>query len=218
MALDVAAVTVEGAILLTGDTAPSCDADSSRATDCTIPAPDEESWTSDEVWFYGRYGRRPVSGEYIGGGFRVRSGPGSPAAPPGDGGGGGGGGASPAPLPPTGPVDPPGIPSQPGTPTGPADPPVPPKPPTNFVRYVSLRNYRPVAPREDGLILQKDFYVPLGGRCWIHEMTASGTFVQCENPDGTLMNMQDHIPSTMLGNISMWGLEFINGTLTGMTS
>jgi hypothetical protein len=217
VALDVAAVTVEGAILLTGDTAPSCDADSSRATDCTIPAPDEESWTPNEVWFYGRNGRRPVSGEYSGGGFRVRSGPGSPAAPPGDGGGGGGGGAPPAPLPPTGPVDPPGIPSRPGTPTGPADPPVPPKPLTDFVRYVSLRYYKPVAPREDAFIHQQDFHVPLGTRCWMEEINDSYTIVKCQLPNGTV-GAQDHDPRYSVGITNMWGLSFDHATLTGMTS
>jgi hypothetical protein len=135
VAMDVAAVQVENITLLTGESAPSCDADPSRATDCSIPAPDEESWTSDEVWFYGRYGRRPASGEYAGGGFSVGGGGGSGSGSGGGGGGGGGGAAPPAPLPPTGPVEPEKTPSKPGTPDGPADPPVPPKPPADFTKY-----------------------------------------------------------------------------------
>ncbi|MCE2836670.1 MAG: hypothetical protein LW834_06880 [Cyanobium sp. 49614_E6] len=192
VALDVAAVRVESAFLLSGDTAPSCDADSSRATDCSIPAPDEQSWTSEEVWFYGRYGRRPASGEYVGGGFNVGGG-GGDGGGGGSGGGGGGGSAPPAPLPPTGPVDPPGIPSQPGTPTGPANPPVPPRPPQDYTKYVLLLSYVAIGdfakhgPKGSVYIQQIDISITPGQSAYIDEDSNDNfTYVQVVNADGTL--------------------------------
>jgi uncharacterized membrane protein YgcG len=192
VALDVAAVQVEAAFLLTGDTAPSCDADSGRATDCSIPAADEQSWTSEEVWFYGRNGRRPASGEYVGGGFR--SGGGGAAGGPGGGGGGGGGGAAPpGPLPPTGPVDPPGIPAWPGTPDGPADPPVPPRPPQDYTKYVLLLSYVAVGdfakhgPKGSVYIPQIDISITPGQSAYIDgDSNDYFTYVQIVNADGTL--------------------------------
>lgn len=176
IARDVAAVTVENVILQTGDSAPNCDADSGRATDCSIPAPDQQSWTGEEVWFYGRYGRRPASGEYARGGFSL--GGGSPAGPPGGapgGGGGGGGGAPAAPLPPTGPVDPPGIPAWPGTPEGPADPPLPPTPPTSYTKYDLLQTYEAAASWVTGVRLtQITISVSAGSTAWISGITGGG--------------------------------------------
>ena len=133
VALDVAAVTAHGGIWPTGDTAPSCDADPSRATDCSIPPEDADTWTDEEVWFYGRYSRRPGQGEFVDGEISV-GGAGAGGA------GGAGGGGGPVPLPPTGPVDPPGIPAQPGTPDGPANPPLPPYGNEDFTSF-TLRKY-----------------------------------------------------------------------------
>ena len=125
VARDVAAIQAENVTLLTGDSAPSCDADSSRATDCSIPALDQQSWTEEEVWFFGLHGRRPESGEYEAGGFAVGGGGGRNGAPPPapPGGAGGGGGGRPTPSTPTGPVSPAEPPQQPMTPEGPAEPP-----------------------------------------------------------------------------------------------
>ena len=193
VAMDVAAVQVANITFLTGDTAPSCDADPGRATDCSIPAPDEESWTSDEVWFYGRYGRRPVSGEYAGGGFSVGGGGGGGGGSGSGGGGGGGGAAPPAPLPPTGPVEPPEIPSQPDTPDGPADPPVPPKPPQNYTKYTLFLYFRKKTPPETIVIEQFDIPIGAGQRAYIDGDVSNNslTRVQTVNADGTLGFIRD---------------------------
>jgi uncharacterized membrane protein YgcG len=193
VAMDVAAVQVANITFLTGDTAPSCDADPGRATDCSIPAPDEESWTSDEVWFYGRYGRRPVSGEYAGGGFSVGGGGGGGGGSGSGGGGGGGGAAPPAPLPPTGPVEPPEIPSQPDTPDGPADPPVPPKPPQNYTKYTLLLDFRKKTPPGTVVIEQFDIPIGAGQRAYIDGDVSNNslTRVQTVNADGTLGFIRD---------------------------
>jgi uncharacterized membrane protein YgcG len=191
VALDVAAVQVANITLLTGDTAPSCDADPSRATDCSIPAADEESWTPDEVWFYGRYGRRPASGEYAGGGFSVGGGGGSGGSGSGGGGGGGGGAggaAPPAPLPPTGPVEPPEIPYPPETPEGPADPPVPPKPPKDYTKYTLLLDFIGTKPWTNyGIhIEQVNIAVSPGQTAFIHgDSNDQFTYVQKVNADGS---------------------------------
>jgi hypothetical protein len=187
VARDVAAVTVEGVILLTGDSAPNCDADGSRATDCSIPAPDEESWTDEEVWTYGRFGRRPNPGEYLGNGYRSGGG-GAAGAPGGSGGGGAGGGGPAAPLPPTGPVEPPGIPSWPGTPDGPADPPLPPRPPQNYTKYVLLLTFIGTAPWTNyGIhVEQVDIPITPGQTAYVDDGSDDQiTYVRIVNADGT---------------------------------
>jgi hypothetical protein len=140
VARDVAAITAHGGIWPSGDTAPPCDADSSRATDCSIPPEDADSWTAEEVFFYSRHLRRPGPGEYVDGGFSSGPSPAPPAGPPGGSPGGGGGGGAPAAQPPTGPVEPPGIPAVPGTPSGPANPQLPPTGNQEYTVY-TLRKY-----------------------------------------------------------------------------
>ena len=213
VAQDVAAVRAEGATLLTGDSAPNCDADSSRATDCSIPAPDEESWTSEEVWFYGRYGRRPNSGEYAGISFRG----GSPGGPPGGGPGGGGGGgfAPPAPLPPTGPVEPPGVPSQPGTPTGPADPPVPPRPPADYTKYTLLAGLERIS-TPGILIIQRDIGISPGQTAFISTLNKNDadeiTLIEVEvrNADGTAASGHFFTKGELVGgNVAGWDYRWL---------
>jgi uncharacterized membrane protein YgcG len=225
VALDVAAVQVEAAFLLTGDTAPSCDADSGRATDCSIPAADEQSWTPDEVWFYGRNGRRPNSGEYVSGGFR--SGGGGAAGGPGGGGGGSGGGgggaAPPGPLPPTGPVDPPGIPAWPGTPDGPADPPLPPQPPTDFTKYVLILSYIAVGdfakhgPKGSAYGQQIDISITPGQSAYIDgDSNDYFTYVQIVNADGTLgaKNEYQHLVDGSF--VDTWQYKWVGRDLGGV--
>ena len=216
VALDVAAVQVESVFLLTGDTAPSCDADSSRATDCSIPAADEQSWTSDEVWFYGRYGRRPVSGEYVGGGFNVGGGGGGGSGGGGGGGGSGGGGGGGSAPPAPGPVDPPGIPSQPGTPTGPANPPMPPtEPPTVSTRWVLLLGFEAVSdnalygPKGSVFIQQINITFLSPFSAYVHgDSTNAATHVQIVNADGTLSvkPIYQHLVNGSF--IDTWGYEW----------
>lgn len=210
VARDVAAVTVEGVILLTGDSAPNCDADGSRATDCSIPAPDEESWTGEEVWTYGRFGRRPNPGEYLGNGYR--SGGGGAAAPPG---GSGGGGGPTAPLPPTGPVEPPGIPSWPGTPDGPADPPLPPQPPVNYTKYVLLLSYRAIQPWATSRINQYDIPIAPGQRAYIDDgSTDKITCVQVVNVDGTPSTRHEYGHQATSSSLEAYGYEWISRSLS----
>jgi hypothetical protein len=194
VALDVASVSVEEDLFITGNSGPSCDADPSRATDTSIPDEDADSRTAEEVYFYNKNGRFPDSGEYAGGGggggaiFTI--GGGAPAAPPG---GGGGGGGAPAPLPPTGPVDPPGIPAWPGTPDGPADPPVPPRPPQDYTKYVLILSYIAVGdfakygPKGSAYGHQIDISITPGQSAYIDgDSNDSFTYVQIVNADGTL--------------------------------
>ena len=225
VARDVAAVQVEGVILPTGDTAPSCDADSSRATDCSIPAPDEQSWTEEEVWFYGRYGRRPVSGEYVGGGFQIGGGGGSSGTPSGPigGGGGGGGGSTPAPLPPTGPVPPAEPPRQPMTPDGPADPPVPPAPPASYTKYVlllgflAIGDYAKYGPKGSIYIAQIDIDITPGQTAYIHgDSNESFTYVQVRNSDNTL-GVKNEYPHLIDGsNFDTWQYDWQTRELGGV--
>jgi hypothetical protein len=217
VALDVAAVQVENITLLTGDSAPSCDADPSRATDCSIPAPDEESWTSDEVWFYGRYGRRPVSGEYAGGGFSVGGGGGGGGGggSGGGGGGGGGGAAPPAPLPPTGPVEPPEIPSQPDTPDGPADPPVPPKPPADFTKYDLLLNFTRIS--KPGILIEQ-VIIPVqpGQKLVKTDEDENFTYITKYGADGTQIGIVQKYQHLVNGSfIATWDWKFEDSILDG---
>lgn len=216
VALDVAAVQVENITQLTGDTAPSCDADPSRATDCSIPAPDEQSWTDDEVWFYGRYGRRPNSGEYVGGGFSVGGGGGSGAG--GGGGGGGSGGAEPpAPMPPTGPVEPPGIPSWPGTPDGPADPPVPPKPPADYTKYTLLLDFIGTKPWTNyGIVIEQvDIAISPGQTAYIDEGTNDTiTYVRKVNADGSLGTRTGYQHLVNGSFIATWSYQWTGRSLS----
>jgi uncharacterized membrane protein YgcG len=222
VALDVAAVQVPANFLLTGDTAPSCDADSGRATDCSIPAADEQSWTSEEVWFYGLYGRRPNSGEYVSGGFR--SGGGGAAGGSGGGGsGGGGGGAPPAPLPPTGPVDPPGIPAWPGTPDGPADPPVPPRPPQPYTKYVLLLSYiadgdfAKYGPKGSVLVQQININITLGQSAYIDgDSNDEFTYIQIVNADGTLGPKGEYQHLVDGSYRDTWGYKWVGRDLGGV--
>ena len=206
--LDVANISVEEDLFITGSSGPSCDADPSRATDTSIPAEDAESRTAEEVYFYNENGRFPDSGEYASGGavdgeadasFAFSSTP--AAGPTGSSGGGGGAGSSggggslwrgeasaPAPLPPTGPVEPPGIPSQPGTPTGPADPPVPPKPPADYTKYVLLLTFIGVAPWTNYGIYVGQIDIPIspGQTAYVDDGSNDQiTYVRIVNADGT---------------------------------
>jgi uncharacterized membrane protein YgcG len=216
VALDVAAVQVESVTLLTGDSAPSCDADPSRATDCSIPAPDEESWTDDEVWFYGRYGRRPNPGEYVGGGFSVGGGGGSGAGG-GGGGGGGGGAAPPAPLPPTGPVEPPEIPIPPETPDGPADPPVPPKPPADYTKYTLLLDFIGTQPWTNyGIhIEQINIAISPGQTAFIHgDSSDQFTYVQKVNANGSLGSKTAYQHLVSGSFIATWSYKWTGRSLS----
>jgi len=215
VALDVAAVTAYGGIWPAGDSALSCDADPSRATDCSIPPEDADAWTDDEVRFYGRYGRRPGQGEFVGGGFSSGPSPAPPAGPPGDSGGGSGGGG-PAPLPPTGPVEPPGIPAQPGTPDGPANPPLPPQPPANFTKYVLLLAYSRIS-TPGSEIVQIDISVQPGQRAIKHFEDEYWTYIRIYNADGSYTNIQNNYQHLRDGTISgMWDWKFEFSTLTGV--
>jgi hypothetical protein len=222
VALDVAAVQVEAAFLLTGDTAPSCDADSSRATDCSIPAADERSWTDEEVWFYGRYNRLPNSGEYASGGFRVGGG-GNNGAPGGSpGGGGGGGGRTPAPLPPTGPVPPVEPPRQPMTPDGPADPPVgrPLGPYTSYslIIFYTLKDrsewygldYGGFAPT---VTFQSDIPVSPGGWVAITDMNPQYTYVTGYTANGTPGTQLEFTKGGTLGTLNAVAYDWVFSTL-----
>ena len=230
VALDVAAVTAHGGIWPSGDTAPSCDADPSRATDCSIPPEDADSWTDEEVWFYGRYGRKPGQGEYVGGGFS--SGP-SPAPPAGPTGGGGGGGGGPAPQPPTGPVEPPGIPAQPGTPDGPADPPLPPQPPVDFTKYTLIAGFARIDEAigsdlsgfDEAVIVQRDILVSPGQTATVIDITPyeDGTDVESINTltvgifnaDGTQSGQQTFTRSIVGTTQTAWLYRWITQSLGG---
>jgi len=211
VARDVAAVTVQNVVLLTGDSAPNCDADPSRATDCSIPAPDEESWTEQEVWTYGRFGRRPIPGEYLGNGYRSGGG-GAAGATGGSGGGGAGGGGPAAPLPPTGPVEPPGIPSRPGTPA-----PLPPQPPVNYTKYVLLLTFIGIAPWTNyGIYIQQvDIPISPGQTAYVDDGTNEQvTYVRIVNADGTLgaRNEYQHLVN---GSVQQtWGYEWKSRSLS----
>jgi hypothetical protein len=227
VALDVAAVTAHGGIWPSGDTAPPCDADASRATDCSIPPEDADSWTDDEVWFYGRYGRKPGPGEFVGGGWRSGPSPAPPAGP--TGGGGGGGGGAPTPLPPTGPVEPPGIPSYPGTPVGPAKPPVPPQPPADFTKYTLLAGFERVegvTGVTEAVIVQQDIMVNPGQTAQIIDITpyedGTGIYsintltVGVFNADGTQARQLTYDRGSMFGsNTAVWVYRWITRELGG---
>ena len=198
VALDVASVSVEEDLFITGNSGLSCDADPSRATDTSIPDEDADSRTAEEVYFYNQRGRFPNSGEYAGGGGGggdtfVDSG--TPAGDPGGGGGGGGsggggGGGSPAPLPPTGPVEPPEIPSQPKTPDGPAKPPVPPKPPADYTHYILTIGFKSnPAWNQLGDTYYESVTIPVspGQRVYILESSTDKiTYTQKVNANGSL--------------------------------
>lgn len=64
VALDVVNATAAGDLFITGDSGASCDEDSSRATDTSVPAEDAESRTREEVYFFNRNGRFPNNNEY----------------------------------------------------------------------------------------------------------------------------------------------------------
>jgi hypothetical protein len=231
VALDVAAVTAHGGIWPSGDTAPSCDADAGRATDCSIPPEDADAWTDEEVWFYGRYGRKPGQGEYVGGGFSSGPSPAPPAGPTGGGGGGGGGG--PAPQPPTGPVEPPGIPAQPGTPDGPADPPLPPQPPVDFTKYTLIAGFARIDEAigsdlsgfDEAVIVQRDILVSPGQTATVIDITPyeDGTDVESINTltvgifnaDGTQSGQQTFTRSIVGTTQTAWLYRWITQSLGG---
>jgi len=215
VALDVAAIQVANITLLTGESAAPCDADPSRATDCSIPAPDEESWTSDEVWFYGRYGRRPASGEYASGGFSMDGGGGGGGSGGGGGGTGGGGAAPPAPLPPTGPVEPPEIPYPPETPDGPAEPELPPKPPTDFTKYDLHLNF---TRRSKPGIKIEQVIIPVtpGQKLVKTDEDENFTYVTKYGADGIQIGIVQKYQHLVDGSfIATWDWKFENSTLTG---
>ena len=227
VALDVAAVTAHGGIWPSGDSAPSCDADPSRATDCSIPPEDADAWTDDEVWFYGRYGRRPGQGEFVDGGWRSGPSPAPPAGP--TGGGGGGGGGAPAPLPPTGPVEPPGIPTYPSTPDGPADPPLPPQPPADFTKYTLIVGLRRINESAWGgldlsgfpeaRIEQRNIFITPGQTARVTNITQDDNgidylVVSVFNADGSFAVANDYFKSDFVGGVNGWVYQWLTQSLS----
>jgi len=243
VALDVASVSVEEDLFITGNSGPSCDADPSRATDTSIPEEDADSRTAEEVYFYNKNGRFPGSGEYAdgggGGGAIFTIGGGAPAAPPGGSGGGGGGGAGggggggPAPQPPTGPVDPPGIPAQPGTPDGPADPPLPPQPPVDFTKYTLIAGFARIDEAigsdlsgfDEAVIVQRDILVSPGQTATVIDITPydDGTDVESINTltvgvfnaDGTQSGQQTFDRSIVGTTQTAWVYRWMTQALGG---
>ena len=228
VALDVAAVTAHGGVWPSGDTAPPCDADAGRATDCSIPPEDADTWTDDEVWFYGRYGRRPGQGEFVDGGWRSGPSPAPPAGPTGGGSGGSGGGA-PAPLPPTGPVEPPGVPTYPGTPDGPADPPLPPQPPADFTKYTLIVGLGRINESAWGAldlsgfsevrIEQRDIFITPGQTARVTNITQddngiSYLVVSVFNADGSFAVANDYFKSDFVGGVNGWVYQWRTQSLS----
>jgi hypothetical protein len=226
VALDVASVSVEEDLFITGNSGLSCDADPSRATDTSIPEEDADSRTAEEVYFYNKNGRFPNSGEYAGGdpaGGDTFVDSGTPAGDPGGGGGGGGKDRSPAPLPPTGPVEPPEIPSQPGTPDGPADPPVPPKPPIdeNLTRWDLLLSFKlkPSWSNKNlagGVIENRIIKVNPGDKAVIDSQTDKFTRIRIYNAAGVPnVNLREYQHLVDSSYQKTWPYDFVSGTLTG---
>jgi len=227
VALDVAAVTAHGGIWPSGDSAPSCDADPSRATDCSIPPEDADAWTDDQVWFYARNGRKPGPGEFVDGGWRSGPSPVPPAGP--TGGGGGGGGGAPAPLPPTGPVEPPGIPTYPSTPDGPADPPLPPQPPADFTKYTLIVGLRRINESAWGgldlsgfpeaRIEQRNIFITPGQTARVTNITQDDNgidylVVSVFNADGSFAVANDYFKSDFVGGVNGWVYQWLTQSLS----